>query len=56
MSMTAETNETKRDIARACDDAPRWPKPIEVRNPRYAKAAPEESSAPCFGPWSPTKP
>ena len=47
MSMTAEA---KRDVARACGDVQRSLKPIEVRNPRYAKAAPEESSAPCFGP------
>lgn len=53
MSMTAET---KRDIAFARDDVPRSLDPIEVRNSRYAEATPEESSAPCFGPWSPTKP
>lgn len=47
MSMTAAA---KRDTARVRDDVPRSLKPIEVCNPRYAKAAPGESSAPCFGP------
>ena len=47
MGMTAAA---KRDTARARDDVLRSLKPIEVRNPSYAKAAPGESSEPCFGP------
>ena len=45
----------KHDTARARDDVPRSLKPIEVHNPRYARAVPGESVCTLFRPVKPTK-